>query len=76
MANTNKSAYSHVEIRMGGLAVQIGTETAYPDMVTDIANRAITIFKEAIHTAQENNIDITDMRLITTDYGDDYEEED
>ena len=45
-------------------------------MVTDIANRAITIFKEAIQTAQENNIDITDMRLITTDYGDDYEEED
>ena len=72
----NKSTYTHVEIRMGGLHVAIGTEAEYPDMVDDITNRALNTFKEAVNTAKANNIDITDMRLITSDYGDDYEEED
>ncbi len=74
MAN-GKSTYTHVEIRMGGLNVSIGTEAEYPDMVDDITNRALTTFKEAISTAKANNIDITDMRLITSDYGDDYDDE-
>lgn len=64
-------AYSHVEIRMGGLQVAIGTEATYPDMVTDITNRCLNVFNESVKTAKENGIDIADMRLITTDYGDD-----
>ena len=71
-----KPAYSQVSIRMGGLVVEIGTETAYPDMVSDITNRCLETFKEAVATAKANEIDITNMRLITSDYGDDYEEED
>lgn len=75
MAN-EKPAYTHIEILMGGLKVSIGTETAYPDMVDDIAARCLNTFKECLNTAKENGVDITNMRLITADYGDDYEDED
>ena len=71
-----KPAYSQVSIRMGGLSVELGTETAYPDMVSDITHRALEVFKEAVATAIANEIDITDMRLITTDYGDGLEDDD
>jgi hypothetical protein len=73
---TGKSNYTHIEIRCGGLVVQIGTETEYPDLVDDLANRALTVFKDTMAHAKENGVDVSDMRLITSDYGDDYEEED
>lgn len=73
---TGKSHYTHIEIRCGGLVVQIGTETEYPDLVDDLANRALSIFKETMANAKENDIDVSDMRLITSDYGDDLEDED
>lgn len=73
---TAKSNYTHIEIRCGGLVVQIGTETEYPDLVDDLANRALSIFKETMANAKENNIDVSDMRLITSDYGDDLEDDD
>jgi hypothetical protein len=73
--NSSNSAYTHVAIRMGGLVVEIGTETSYPDMVSDITNRVLNTFQEAVATAKENGIDITNMRLITSEYGDDYEDE-
>lgn len=71
----SKSHYTHIEIRCGGLLVQLGTETEYPDLVDDLANRAVGVFKETMAHAQENGVDITNMRLITSDYGDDYEDE-
>jgi len=70
-----KSNYTHIEIRCGGLVVQFGTETEYPDLVDDLANRALNVFKETMAHAKENGIDVSDMRLITSDYGDDEEEE-
>jgi len=70
-----KSSYTHIELRCGGLVVQIGTETEYPDLVDDLANRAIMVYKEAMAHAKENGIDISDMRLITTDYGDEEDDE-
>lgn len=73
--NSPDSTYTHVAIRMGGLVVEIGTETAYPDMVSDITNRVLNTFQESVKTAKENGIDIANMRLITTEYGDDYDEE-
>jgi hypothetical protein len=73
--NSSNPTYTHVAIRMGGLVVEIGTETAYPDMVSDITNRVLNTFQESVKTAKENGIDISNMRLITTEYGDDYEEE-
>ena len=71
----DKSHYTHMEIRCGGLIVQIGTETEYPDLVDDLANRIIAVYKEAMGHAKENGIDVSDMRLITSDYGDEDEEE-
>ncbi len=68
-------AYSQISIRLGGLAVELGTEAQYPDMVSDLTNRCLSTFKEAMDKAKENDIDITDMRLITSDYGDDYEDD-
>ena len=64
-----------MEIRCGGLIVQIGTETEYPDLIDDLANRCVSIFKESMNHAKESGIDVSDMRLITSDYGDDEEEE-
>jgi hypothetical protein len=75
MASTGKSSYTQIEIRCGGLVVQLGTEIEYPDLIDDLSNRALNAFKDSMAHAKENNINIADMRLITTDYGDDYEEE-
>ena len=68
--------YSQVSIRLGGLQVEIGTETSYPDMVTDMTHRCLETFNSAMDKAKENGVDVADMRLITSDYGDDYDDED
>jgi hypothetical protein len=75
MATSNKSNYTHIAIRCGGLIVEFGTETEYPDMVDDLANRTLSVFKETLAHVKEHDIDITNMRLITSDFGDDDEEE-
>jgi hypothetical protein len=68
--------YSSIEIRCGGLVVSIGTELAYPDAMDDLCSRTLNLFKEGAAIAKENGVDISDMRLITTDYGDSLEDED
>ena len=73
MADT--SHYSQIAIRCGGLTVELGTETEYPDMIDDLTNRALNVFKEAITAAKENGVDIGNMRLITIEHGDEYEED-
>ena len=75
MPHPSKSNYTHISIRCGGLSVEMGTETEYPDLVDDLANRALTLFKETMVDAKNNGVDVSDMRLITADYGDDYEDE-
>lgn len=69
-------AYSSIEIRCGGLIVNIATELAYPDAMDDLCTRTLNLFKEGAAVAKENGVDISDMRMITTDYGDSLEEED
>jgi hypothetical protein len=71
----DKSHYSQIAIRCGGLTVELGTETEYPDMIDDLTNRALSVFKEAFASAKENGVDVSNMRLITSDYGDEYEED-
>lgn len=68
-------AYSQVSIRLGGLLVELGTEAAYPDMVSDIANRCLAVFSEAMDKAHENGIDVSNMRLITSECADDFDDE-
>jgi hypothetical protein len=46
-------AYSQISIRLGGLVVEIGTEATYPDMVSDLTNRCLTTFKDAMDKAEE-----------------------
>jgi hypothetical protein len=67
-------SYSQISIRLGGLAVELGTEAQYPDMVTDLTNRCLATFKEAMDKAKENGVDVGDMRLITSE-ADDYDED-
>ena len=69
-------AYSAIEIRCGGLVVSVSTELAYPDAMDDLCARTLNLFKEGAAVAKENDVDISNMRLITTDYGDDLEDED
>jgi hypothetical protein len=68
-------AYSQISIRLGGLVVELGTEAQYPDMVSDLTNRCLTTFKDAMDKATENGIDVSDMRLITSEYSDNDDED-
>lgn len=68
-------SYTQIEMRCGGLIVTISTELAYPDAMDDLCARTLTLFKEGAAVAKENEVDIGNMRLITSDYGDDYEED-
>lgn len=63
-------AYSGIEIRLGGLVVSVHTEMTYPDGLDDLCARTLTLFKEGVQTAKDNDIDITTMTLHTSDYGD------
>jgi len=67
-------AYSQISIRLGGLVVELGTEAQYPDMVSDLTGRCLATFKDAMDTATEHGIDVSDMRLITSEYSDDDED--
>ena len=69
-------AYSQIEMRCGGLQVVIQTELTYPDAMDDLCARTLMMFKEGLDHAKANDIDVSDMRLITTDYGDELEDED
>ena len=67
--------YSSIEIRCGGLSVAVSTELAYPDAMDDLCKRTLDLFREGATVAKENGVDISNMRLITTDYGDEEEED-
>ncbi len=67
-------SYSSIEMRLGGLIVNVQTDLAYPDAIDDLCARTLSLFKEGVATAKENDIDITVMSLHTSDYGDDDDE--
>jgi hypothetical protein len=67
-------AYSQISIRLGGLVVELGSEATYPDMVSDLTGRCLNTFKEALDKAEEHGIDVSNMRLITTELSDDDED--
>jgi hypothetical protein len=39
-------------------------------MVSDLTNRCLTTFKDAMDKATEHGVDVSDMRLITSEYSD------
>ena len=58
-------AFSSIEMRLGGLSISVQTELNYPDGLYDLTTRTLVLFKEAMNTAKEQNIDITVMSLLT-----------
>jgi hypothetical protein len=67
-------AYSQISIRLGGLIVELGSEATYPDMVSDLTGRCLSTFKDALDKAEEHGIDVSNMRLITTELSEDDED--
>jgi len=63
-------AFTQIELRCGGLVVNIQTELTYPDAMDDLCGRTLNLFKEGVQVAKENDIDITTMSLHTSDFGD------
>ena len=64
---------ARVVINLGGLHVKIEQEASYPDIVSDMCNRAAVLFGTAI--AQASAADLQIMSSTWVDYGDDDEED-
>ena len=63
-------AFTQIELRCGGLVINIQTELTYPDAIDDLCARTLLLFKEGVAVCKENDIDITVMSLHTTGYDD------
>jgi hypothetical protein len=47
-----------ISLSLHQLVVEVEHETVYPDQLTDMANRAFSLFHSALQSAQEQQIDI------------------
>lgn len=65
---------ARVIINLGGLNIKIEQDAAYPDMVSDLCNRAAVLFSTSLAQAQASELNI--MASTWVDYGDDEEDED
>lgn len=65
---------ARVIINLGSLNIRVEQDSIYPDMVTDLCNRANSLFVSTIKEAKEAGIDIMESQWV--DYGDDDYEED
>lgn len=64
---------ARVVINLGGLNVKIEQEASYPDIVSDMCNRAAVLFGTAL--AQASAADLQIMNSTWVDYGDDDDED-
>ena len=62
-------AMARVTINLGGLNIKLEQDAAYPDMVTDLCNRAAVLFGTAL--AQATAAELNIMASTWVDYGDD-----
>lgn len=62
-----------VVINLGGLNIRIEQDAAYPDLLTDLCNRAAILCGTAI--AQAKAADINIMASTFVEYGDDDDED-
>jgi hypothetical protein len=62
---------ARVHISLYNLIVELEADNAYPDQMTDMANRTLNLFQNAVLTAKETGIDITEMALLELDDDDD-----
>lgn len=63
---------ARVVINLGGLNIKVEQDSAYPDMVSDLCNRASELFVTALAQAKASDIDILSATWV--DYGDEDEE--
>jgi hypothetical protein len=61
---------ARVHISLYNLIVELETDTSYPDQLTDMANRTLNLFQNAVLTAKETGIDIAEMELLDDDEDD------
>jgi len=66
-------ALARVVINLGGLNIKIEQDATYPDIVTDMCNRAAVLFATSLSQAHSAGLDI--MASTWVDYGDDDEED-
>ena len=66
-------ALARVIINLGGLNIKIEQDAPYPDIVTDMCNRAAVLFGTSIAQAKAADLEI--MSATWVDYGDDDEED-
>ena len=63
-------ASARVHLRLYNLIVEVELEGAvYPDQITDMSNRALSVFQLALTSAKEAGVDICQVSL--EDYEDD-----
>lgn len=62
-----------VVVNLGGLNIRIEQDAAYPDLLTDLCNRAAILCGTAI--AQAKAADINIMTATFVEYGDDDDED-
>jgi hypothetical protein len=62
-------ALARVVINLGGLNVKIEQDAPYPDIVTDMCNRAAVLFSTSLAQASSAGLNI--MASTWVDYGDD-----
>jgi hypothetical protein len=66
-------AMARVVINLGGLNVKIEQDAAYPDIITDMCNRAAVLFATSLAQATSAGLEI--MASTWVDYGDDDDED-
>ena len=62
---------ARVHISLYNLIVELEADNAYPDQMQDMANRTLNLFQNAVLTAKETGIDITEMALLDLDEDED-----
>lgn len=66
-------ALARVVINLGGLNIKIEQDATYPDIVTDMCNRAAVLFATSLAQAHSAGLNI--MASTWVDYDDDDEED-
>lgn len=66
-------ALARVVINLGGLNIRIEQEASYPDIVTDMCNRAAILFGTSLAQAKAADLEI--MASTWVDYGDDNDDD-
>ena len=56
-------ADARVHISLHNLIVEIEQDSAYPDQMTDMSNRALMLFMSALTAAKDSGIDITEFGM-------------